>query len=125
MAQTQGAGATDNFLNGLSGGARSEILAEHGVSSATSPFVSTSRNQTVAEYFARGPGQNQNGFVTTFRIEAREAEMLQSQGRIVPNVENPMSFFEVNPYIGLPESEFLFHNSINPKYIFKQTPVGP
>ena len=101
--------------NALSGGASSEILAEHAVSSAMSPFISASKNRAVAEYFARGSGQNQRGFVTTFRIESREAEMLHSQGRIVPNFENPMSFFQVNPVIGLSELEFLFHNSINPK----------
>ena len=123
MSQSKGIGATDTFLNGLSGGARTDILTEHGVSSAVSPFVSTSRNPAVAEHFARGAEQTQGGYVTTFRIESREAGSLQNQGHIVPNVENPMSFFTPNPRIGLPESEFLFRNSINPRYIYQQTPV--
>jgi hypothetical protein len=74
----------------------------------------------VAEYFARGPGQNQNGFVTTFRLESRDAAHYAT-----PNYENPQSFFEINSNIGLPEREYLFHNQIDPKYIYQQTPGVP
>lgn len=120
MSQRDGVAAADNFLDNLSGGARSEILAEHGVSSATSPYISTSRNPAVAKYFARGPGQAQDGYLTTFRIEAREAKLLQDQGQIVPNFENPMSFFEPNPKLAYRR----FRNSIDPRYIYQQIPVN-
>jgi hypothetical protein len=123
MAQIRGTDGANTFLNGLSEGAHMDVLAEHGVTSAMSPYVSTSKNLMVAEYFARGVGQSQNGFVTTFRIESREAEALREQGLIVPNYENPMAFFENNPQIGLPESEFLFRSQIDSRYIYQQNPV--
>lgn len=124
MSQTHGTQTVDDFLNGMSSGAQSDYLAEHGISSALSPYIGTTKNPTVAEYFARGANQDQAGYVTTFRIESREARALQDQGAIVPNFENPMSFFEPNPAIGLPESEFLFGNQIDAKYIYQQVPVG-
>lgn len=123
MSQRDGIEATESFLNTLTTSTQSELLAEHGVSSALSPFVSTSKNPKVAEYFSRGPNQEQSGFLTTFRIEEREIKHLQDQEKVIPNFENPMSFFESNPSIGLPESEFLFRNSIDPKYIYKQVPT--
>lgn len=123
MSETQGVRSTDDFLDNLSSGVQADILAEHGVSSSVSPFIGTSKNPVVADYFARGPQQAQDGFITTFRVEAREARLLQDQGQIVPNFENPMSFFEPNPRIGVPESEFLFRNSIDTRYIFQKTPV--
>ncbi|MCH7344474.1 hypothetical protein LZ017_13910 [Pelomonas sp. CA6] len=123
MAQSNGVHAAESFLSTRSTGAFGDILAEHGVSSSTSPFVSTSRNPRVAEYFARGPSQTQDGVLTTFRVEAREAAALMDQGRLVQNTENPMSFFEPNPAIGLPEAEFLFGPAINPRYIYQQVPV--
>lgn len=123
MAQTNGLQATESFLSTRSTGALGDILGEHGVSSSTSPFVSTSRNPQVAEYFARGPMQTQDGVMTTFRVEAREAAALEAQDRLVRNVENPMAFGEPNPAIGLPEAEFLFGPAINPRYIYQQVPV--
>jgi hypothetical protein len=74
----------------------------------------------VAEYFARGVNQNQQGYLTIFRIERREAERI-----LTPNYENPYAFFEPNPAIGLPEREYLFQIRIDPKYIFEQQPVAP
>ena len=79
-----------------------------------------SDNPAVANYFARGPYQNQNGFVTTFRLLPQDADTFA-----IPNYENDYSFFENNPDIGLPEREYLFHVQIDPKFVFKQTPVGP
>lgn len=80
----------------------------------------TPTSEQVAEYFARGPSQNQSGFVTTFRIEAREVEKFAT-----PNYQNPMSFLEVNPSIGLPEQEYLFAPSIPKRFVFNKVPVGP
>ena len=56
--------------------------------------------------------------MTTFRIEAREAAILEKAGDIIPNFENPMSFFEPNPDIGLSEAEYLFVDKIDPRYIY-------
>jgi hypothetical protein len=120
MAQERGLAQTAEFLNSRSSGQLNQLFADHGLGSQGLPTIGVSQNRQVAEYFARGPAQNQNGFVTTFRLEARDAQMFAR-----PNYENPLSFFEVNPAIGLPEQEFLFSPLIDPKFIFKQTQVGP
>jgi hypothetical protein len=120
MAQERGVPAATEFLNSRATEPLSNIYAQHGIGSQGLPTIGVSDNPLVAEYFARGPSQTQNGFVTTFRMEAREAERLT-----IPNWDNPMSFIEPNPYIGLPEREFLFHVQIDPKYVVKQVPVGP
>jgi hypothetical protein len=120
MAQERGVPATTEFLNSRSASQFGDIYAEHGIGSQGMPTIGVTDSRLVAEYFARGPGQTQNGFVTTFRIEAREANNLMT-----PNFENPLSFFEPNPSIGLPEREFLFHTQIEPKFIYQQTPVRP
>lgn len=119
MAQERGMPATTEFLNSRSTGQLDDIFAEHGIGSQGMPTIGVSQNKQVAEYFARGPGQNQNGFVTTFRLESRDAATLARA-----NYENPMSFFEVNPLIGLPEQEFLFAPNIPKKFIVNQVPVG-
>lgn len=118
MAKERGIQSTTEFLNSRSTGQLDEIFAEHGIGSQGMPTIGVSQNRQVAEYFARGPGQNQNGFVTTFRLESRDAATMARA-----NYENPMSFFEVNPHIGLPEQEFLFAPSIPKKFIFNQVPV--
>ncbi len=123
MAQDCGTVETQRFLDGLPKSPLSEILSEHAVTNSGSPFVSSSRNISVAEYYARGRSQMQEGVVTIFRIEAQEAKLLQSQGKLVPNFENPVAFFEPNPLIGLPESEFLFAIEIDPRFIYRQVPV--
>ncbi len=125
MSEMRGTQATESFFSELPAGQLGDVYAEHGISSSMSPFIGTSKNPTVAEYFAKGVNQDQAGYTTTFRIESREAALLQQQGHIVPNFENPMSFFEPNPKIGVPESEFLFRNQIDPKYIFQQFKVNP
>lgn len=84
------------------------------------PTIGVTEYPLVAEYFARGSLQTQNGFVTTFRIEAREADRVAIQ-----DFENPRSFTGVNPDIGLSVQEYLFHIQIDPKYVVKQVPVGP
>lgn len=120
IAQERGIRATTEFLDSHAGGTFSDIYAQHGVGSQGLPTIGVSDNRLVAEYFARGPSQTQNGFVTTFRMEAREAERLA-----IPNWDNPVSFTERNPLIGMPEREFLFHVQIDPKNVVKQVPVGP
>jgi hypothetical protein len=120
MAQERGVPAATEFLNSRATEPLSNIYAQHGIGSQGLPTIGVSDNPLVAQYFARGPSQTQNGFMTTFRIEAREAERLA-----IPNWDNPMSFMELNPYIGLPEREFLFHIQIDPKYVIKQVPVEP
>jgi hypothetical protein len=120
MAQERGVPATTEFLNSRSSAQFNDIYAEHGISSQGLPTIGVSDNRLVAEYFARGPGQNQSGFVTTFRLESRDAAKFA-----VPNYENPQSFFEINPSIGLPEREYLFHPQIDPKYIYQQIQVVP
>ncbi|WP_197334564.1 hypothetical protein [Ralstonia syzygii] len=120
MAQERGIQATTEFLDSHAAGGFNDIYAAHGIGSQGLPTIGVTDNQAVAEYFARGPAQNQNGVVTTFRLEARDAERFA-----IPNYENPQAFFEPNPHIGLPEREYLFHTQIDPKYIFQQVPVGP
>ena len=120
MAQERGVQATTEFLNEQVGGRLSNIYAQHGIGSQGLPTIGVSDNALVAEYYARGPSQTRNGFVTTFRMEAREAERLA-----IPNWDNPMSFEMANPAIGLPEREFLFHVQIDPKYAVKQVQLGP
>ena len=120
MARERGIAATDDFLHSRAGEGFSDIYAQHGISSSGQPTIGVTDSLAVAEYFARGPGQNQAGFVTTFRVPVSEAERFA-----ILNFENPMSFFEVNPSIGLPEREYLFHTRIDPKYFWQQTPAGP
>lgn len=124
MTQAKGSQAVNDEIKSKGSGELSDIFAEHGISSSLSPMISTSKNPTVSEYFSKGTDNtNPQPTVTTFRIEKRESEQLQSEGKIVPNFENPMSFFEPNPRIGLPESEYLFRDKIDPKYIFEQKEV--
>jgi hypothetical protein len=120
MAQDRGVEATTDFLNNRATEPLSEIYAQHGVGSQGLPTIGVSDNPAVAEYFARGPYQNQDGFVTTFRLSPQDAEKFA-----IPNFENDYSFFENNPDIGLPEREYLFHVQIDPKYAIKQVQVGP
>jgi len=120
MAQERGVQATTEFLNNQPAGSLSDIYAEHGVSSNGLPTIGVSDDQAVAEYFARGPYQDQDGFVTTFRLSPEDATTFAN-----PNFENPYSFFENNPAIGSPEREYLFHVQIDPKFVFKQTQVRP
>ena len=119
MAQERGVPATNDFLSGRSSAQLNDIYAEHGIGSQGLPTIGVSDNPSVAEYFARGPSQNQNGFVTTFRVESRDAA-----NYAVQNYENPQAFFEINPSIGLPEREYLFHNQIDSRFIYQQVPVG-
>jgi len=119
MAQERGISATNDFLSGRSSAQLNDIYAEHGIGSQGLPTIGVSDNLSVAEYFARGPSQNQNGFVTTFRVESRDAA-----NSAIQNYENPQAFFEINPSIGLPEREYLFHNQIDSKFIYQQVPVG-
>lgn len=120
MAQERGVPATTDFLNSRTSAQFNDIYAEHGVGSQGLPTIGVSDNPSVAQYFARGPNQSQNGFVTTFRVESRDAANFA-----IPNYENPQSFFEINPNIGLPEREYLFHTQIDPKFIHQQVSVGP
>ena len=118
MSQMKGTGASTEFLDSMSSVASNDFRATHGVSSSASPYVSTTKNPVVAKFFAKGPIGTQNGVVTTFRVETREAALLQEQEKLVANFENPMAFFEPNPLIGLPESEYLFLDEIDPRYIY-------
>ena len=121
MAQERGPQVSTEFLNSRTSGQLTEIFDTHGnVGSQGLPTIGASRDPFVAEYFARGPYQNQNGFVTSFRIEQREAESIAFR-----NYENRHDIFDINPNIGRPEQEYLFRNQIDPKFIFEQRPVGP
>ncbi|WP_420997910.1 LysM peptidoglycan-binding domain-containing protein [Cupriavidus sp. 30B13] len=120
MAQERGVPATTEFLDSHAAGGLNDIYAAHGVGSQGLPTIGVTDNAAVAEYFARGPAQNQNGVVTTFRLAERDATNLA-----IPNYENPQAFFEPNPHIGLPEREYLFHTQIDPKFMFQQVPVKP
>ena len=120
MTQERGAQASTEFLSSRSSGQLTDIFDAHGnVGSQGLPTIGVSKDPAVAEYFARGPYQNQNGFVTTFRIESREAE-----GLAFRNFENRRDVFDINPNIGRPEQEYLFRNQIDPKYIYQQRPAG-
>ena len=118
MSQMKGSGVSTEFLDSMSSAASSDLRATHGVSSSASPYVSTTKNPVVAEFFAKGPSGTQSGVVTTFRVETREAALLQKQAKLVANFENPMAFFEPHPLIGLPESEYLFIDEIDSRYIY-------
>jgi hypothetical protein len=120
MAQERGVQATTEFLNSRSAGGFNDIYESHGLGSQGLPTIGVTDNPAVAEYFARGPSQTQNGFVTTFRLESRDASNFA-----IRNYENPQAFFEPNPYIGLPEREYLFHTQIDSKFIYQQAPVRP
>jgi hypothetical protein len=72
----------------------SEVRSSHGLSSGDSPYIRLSQDREVAEYFARGPKQDQAGFVSEFRIEQREFESIATR-----NYENPQAWFEPNPFI--------------------------
>jgi hypothetical protein len=120
MAQSAGADVTQSFLSSESTGVLADVRAEHGVASAGSPYIGVSTNPEVANYFARGPLQDQGGFVTVFRVPQSEASQLA-----MPNFDNPMAFEMVNPKIGVQESEYLFQGQIPQKYMFTQYPVAP
>lgn len=120
VTENLGAKTSDGFLNNLSDGGLRDVMEEHGVTSQSSPFISTSSNPAIAQYYARGTGQTQNGFVTTFRLSSEDAAQFA-----IPNFENPVAFFEINSKIGLPESEYIFKSQIDPKFIYQQVPVGP
>ena len=115
MTNDLGRGASSDYLSSLSDGTLRDVMEEHGVTSQNTPFISTSSNPRVAEYYARGTEQNQQGWVTTFRLSPADADAFA-----IPNFENPVAFFAENSKIGMPESEYIFANSINPKFIFKQ-----
>ena len=112
--------ATTARLDAMSTGELSDAYAMHGISSSGSPLIDVTDDIRVAEYFARGPAQNQSGFITTFRVPMADVDRFTT-----PNFENPMAFFEVNPKIGFPEREFLFQGKIDPKYIYSQQQVKP
>ena len=120
MAGERGLSAATARLDAASTGELSDIYAMHGISSSGSPLIGVTDDIRVAEYFARGPAQNQLGYVTTFKVPIAEADRIA-----IPNYENPMAFFESNPKIGLPEREFLFHGKIDARYIFEQQQVKP
>lgn len=120
MAQEQGVMNATKYFDNLASAERSAIYEIHGVTSQASPLIGITDSRAVAEYFARGVNQNQQGYLTIFRIERREADRI-----LTPNYENPYAFFEPNPAIGLPEREYLFQIKIDPKYIFEQQPVAP
>ncbi len=124
MSLLRGPKATSEFLAAQSPAEILDLRTDHGISSFNSPYISTTKNPTVAQFFAKGPNQIQNGFVTTFKIEEREANSLKENGDLVPNLENPLAFFQINPDIGLPEAEFIFKNEIDPRYIHTQTGVS-
>jgi YD repeat-containing protein len=120
MAQGQGVQATTEFLNSRDTGEFTDIYEAHGVHSAGSPAIGVTDDPAVAEYFARGPNQDQNGYVTVFRMSVEDANKFA-----IPNFDNPQAFFEINPKIGLAEREYLFHNFIDTNYIHQQYPVNP
>jgi hypothetical protein len=119
MAQERGLLASTEFLSNRSGVPFTDMYATHGnIGSQGLPTIGVSKDPIVADYFARGSQQNQNGFVTTFRIESREAQSVAFR-----NFENRYDVFNINPNIGRMEQEYIFHNQIDKKYIFQQQPV--
>jgi hypothetical protein len=120
MAETQGLSTTMERLSVASSGRLRDIYEMHGISSSGSPVIGVTTDIRVAQFFARGPKQDQLGFVTTFRVPTA-----QSRNVVFANWENPYAFERINPQIGLPEREFLFHGSINPDYVTVQTRVRP
>lgn len=120
MAQEQGVANATKYVNSLSANEVSDMFASHAIGSQALPTIGVTDSRAVAEYFARGVSQSQQGYLTIFRIERREAERI-----LTPNYENPYAFFETNPAIGLPEREYLFQIKIDPKYIFEQQQVVP
>jgi hypothetical protein len=121
MAQERGVPASTEFLSSRSAPQFTDMYASHGnIGSQGLSTIGVSKDPIVADYFARGPSQTQNGFVTTFRIESREVESVAFR-----NYENRYDVSGTNPNLGRMEQEYLFHNQIDKKYIFQQQPVRP
>ena len=86
MAEGQGVPAATEFLDSRAADGFSEIYVQHGTSSSGLPTIGVSDDPLVAEYFARGPNQDQAGFVTVFRMSEADANALAN--RNYENSEN-------------------------------------
>lgn len=120
MAESKGVQHTQSFLGSLDDASYEIRATNHSYDSGGSPFISVSPNYTVAEYFARGESQSQNGWITKFQVPSgNEAKAFARY--------NEFSTFntEINPSIGMTEQEYLVHGRIDPRYITKQFHVGP
>jgi hypothetical protein len=119
MAQRDGIQKADSFLAGLNDESTRISLINHSYSSEGSALISTTQNRRVAEYFARGENQSQQGFVTEFRVPAgNQADVFKY---------NEFSEFNMrpNPKIGLTEQEYVVPGRIDTRYIHDQYQVSP
>jgi YD repeat-containing protein len=80
VAATKGVDASDAMIaSAENGGSVSYLFENHAATSQGSPYISLSSSEEVAEFFARGPGGDQSGFVNVFQVPHNFAE---------PNFEN-------------------------------------
>jgi hypothetical protein len=107
VATTQGVDASDAMIaNAENGGSVSYLFENHAATSQGSPYISLSSSEEVAQFFARGPGGNQSGFVSVFQVPDNFAQ---------PNFEN------ATPW----EREYLAPTQIPGQYLIHQYQVAP
>lgn len=120
MAETSSVDETQSYLGSLADDMWALRAKNHSYYNDGSPFISVSKNRTVAEYFARGEGQDQAGWVTEFRVpsgnQAKEFKY---------NFHSEFNAPGVNVKLGLPEQEYLAPGHIDRRYIYKQYQVFP
>jgi hypothetical protein len=107
VASTQGVDASNAMIaNAENEGSVSYLFENHAATSQGSPYISLSSSQEVAEFFARGPGGDQSGFVSVFQVPDNFAE---------PNFENANAW----------EREYLAPTQIPDQYLIHQYQVTP
>lgn len=119
-AELGGVPEAQSILAGLDDSSFRIRAINHSYSSEGSVFLSVTRDPQVAEYFARGDGTGQLGYVTEFRVPSGNAATEFA-------TYNRYSEFNqsINPAIGLREQEYLAPVRIDPRYIFAQYQVLP
>jgi len=107
VATTQGVDASNAMIaNAQNEGSVSYLFENHAATSQGSPYISLSSSEEVAQFFARGPGGNQSGFVNVFQVPYNFAE---------PNFENANAW----------EREYLAPTQIPDQYLIHQYQVMP
>lgn len=117
-AEYKGVDEAFRYVDELENTSRIDAYRAHAVSSQTSPYVSVTSQKPVAEHFARGVNQDQAGYVTKFRFDARDPNKPQF------NYENKYNTEEYNPALGRTEAEYLAKVRIDPKHVVEQYRVA-
>jgi hypothetical protein len=120
MAETLSVDETQSYLGSLADDMWALRAKNHSYYNDGSPFISVSKNRTVAEYFARGEGQDQAGWVTEFRVPSgKQAKDFKY------NLHSEFNAPGVNVKLRLPEQEYLAPGHIDRRYIYNQCQVFP